>query len=470
MKTLLHPRCTLASATTTAAALLALAGPAAAQQFSLESAVVDSRSGAQLGVVSERGDIAALFRAQKALTFGILRSAGISLDQMSPELRARIERLQTTNVDAFRAFAEGLELKDQGRFTEAREQFRRAVELDPGFELAAQQQQAMPDVNFSSAVQLRAVVAQAATTAVERGRAVVAVDLARAAAALQSGLTVVALPAASTTLRANSDDPLRDRNLAANLARTSSQVVGLAYTLVDGAISVSTILPNEWRASEVAINASGSLLGVGSASTSVQLRQAGAAATPVGRADLQGGGVAYWGAWLSSPAGSAMLRTGARELRSPALGERIDWIAADTPVTMPGSGTFEYTPRGGGLLDVTGTLRVESVARRVSFNELGFRIGELSFSGLAGSALFDNRPDRPVASAPFSGNYTAGSCAGCSGFVPGSSVFAGQFVGREAGGIVFSTVMSTGAGGTASGVHLFTRGPTPVGRAGPGGP
>lgn len=450
--------------------LLALPGITGAQQFSLESAVVDSRSGNQLGVVNERGDLAGLFRAQKALTFGILRSAGIPLDQMSPELRARIERLQTTNVDAFRAFAEGLDLKDQGRFTEAREQFRRAVELDPGFELAAQQQQAMPDVNFSSAVQLRAVVAQAATTAVERGRAVVAVDLARAAAALQSGLTVVALPAGSTATRSDSDDPLRNRNVASNLARTSSQVVGLAYTLVDGAIAVSTILPNEWRASEVAINTSGALLGVGSLATSVQLRQAGAAATPVGRADLEGGGVAYWGAWLSSPAASAVLRSGGTELRSPALGERIDWIAADTPLTLPGSGTFEYTPRGGGLLDVSGTLRVETAARRVSFNELGFRIGSLTFSGLAGEALYDNRPDRPVASAPFSGNYSAGRCAGCSGFVPGSSVFTGQFVGREAGGIVFSTVLSTGGGGTASGVHLFTRGPTPVGRGGAGGP
>jgi hypothetical protein len=453
-----------------AALWAALPGVAGAQQFSLESAVVDSRSGNQLGVVNERGELASLFRAQKALTFGILRSAGISLDQMSPELRARIERLQTTNVDAFRAFAEGLDLKDQGRFTEAREQFRRALELDPGFELAAQQQQAMPDVNLTSAVQLRAVLAQAATSAVERGRAVVAVDLARAAAALQSGLTVVSIPAGSPALRADADDPLRNRSVASNLARTASQVVGLAYTLVDGAIGVSTILPNEWRASEVAINTSGALLGVGSLTSSVQLRQAGAAATPVGRAELEGGGVAYWGAWLSSPTGSAVLRSGSTELRSPALGERIDWIAADTPLTLPGSGNFEYTPRGGGLQDVTGTLRVETAARRVSFNDLGFRIGSLAFSGLAGEALYDNRPDRPVASAPFSGNYSAGSCPACAGFVAGSSVFTGNFVGREAGGIVFSTVMVTGPGSTASGVHLFTRPATPVGRGGAGGP
>lgn len=443
--------------------LLALAGPASAQQFALESAVVDTRSGEQLGVVSERGDIAALFRAQKTLTFGILRSAGISLDQLSPEVRARIERLQTTNVEAFRAYAQGLDLKDQGRFTEAREQFRRAVELDPGFELAAQQQQAMPDVNLTAGVQLRAVVAQAASTAVDRGRAVVAVDLARAAAALQAGLAVVSLPANSNATRLDGDDALRGRNVPSSLARTPSQVVGLAYSLIDGAISFSTILPNEWRSTNVSLSASGVLQAVGGIDDNVQLRQAGASATAAERVELTGGGVAYWGAWLSTPAASALLRTRAGDVVSPTLGPRVDWIAADTPLTFPGSGTFEYTPRGGSLLDVTGTIRVDTAARTVLLNDLGFRIDGFRFSGLQGSASFDGRPDRPVASAPFSGNYTpgVGNCAGCAGFVQGSSLFTGQFVGRQAGGIVFSTVMVTGGGGTAAGVHLFTRpGPT----------
>jgi hypothetical protein len=456
--------------TITLGCLLALAGAASAQQFSLESAVVDSRSGEQLGVVNERGDIASLFRAQKTLTFGILRSAGISLEQLSPEVRARIERLQTTNVEAFRAYAQGLDLKDQGRFTEAREQFRRAVELDPGFQLAQQQQQAMPDVNLTAGVQLRAVVAQATSTAVDRGRAVVAVDLARATAALQAGLAVVSLPAGGDSTRLAGDDPLRNRSSAPSLARTPSQVVGLAYSLVDGAITVATILPNEWRSTSVAVNASGSLQGVGTVEDTVRLRIGGASATPVERVELAGGGVAYWGAWLSAPGASAVLTTRAGEVQSPLLGPRLDWIAADTPTTMPGSGTFEYTPRGGSLLDVTGTIRVDTAAQRVALNDLGFRIGELTFTGLRGDASFNGRADRPVASAPFSGNYTAGECLGCSGFVRGSSVFAGQFVGREAGGIVFSTVMATGGGGTASGVHLFTRPAGPVGGSGRPGP
>lgn len=442
--------------------VLAAAGPAGAQQFALEGAVVDSRSGGQLGVITERGDLATLFRAQKALTFGILRSAGISLDQLSPEVRARLERLQTTNVEAFRAYSQGLDLKDQGRFAEAREQFRRAVELDPGFALAAEQQQAMPDLNLSANMQVRAVVAQAASTAVDRGRAVYAVDVARAAAALQAGLEVVRIPA-DNARRLDADDPLRDR-LRNTGARTASQVVGFAYSLVDGAIGVSTILPNEWRSSEVAINAAGVLQSVGSPASSVQFRQAGATPTALGRADLVGGGVAYWGAWLSSPGASALLRSGTREIGNPDLGNRVSWVAADTPLTLPGSGTYEFSPRGGSLADVTGVIRVDTAARRVSFDDLGFRIDGFRFSGLAGQATYDGRADREVASAPFSGRYDPlrGSCTGCSGFVPGSSLFTGQFVGREAGGLVFSTLMVTGGGGTASGVHLFTRPDAPV--------
>ena len=155
------------------AALLATASPALwAQGFALEGAIIDSRTGASLGVVTERGDLSALFRAQKAMTFGILRSAGISLEQLSPELRSRIERFQTTNVEAFRAFSQGLDLKDQGKFAEAREFFKRAAELDPNFSLAAEQQQSMPDVNLLNSVQTRAVLAAAAGAAVDQiGRA-----------------------------------------------------------------------------------------------------------------------------------------------------------------------------------------------------------------------------------------------------------------------------------------------------------
>ena len=150
--------------------LAAALAPARAQNFTLEGAVIDSRSAASLGVISERGDVAQLFKAQKTMTFGILRAAGIALDQLPAEVRQRLERFQTTNLDAFRAFSTGLDLKDQGRYAEAKDFFRRAADLDPGFGLAADQQRAMPDVTVSGQAQARAVVIAAAGQAVDRGR------------------------------------------------------------------------------------------------------------------------------------------------------------------------------------------------------------------------------------------------------------------------------------------------------------
>ena len=452
-----------ASATLAGLALLSaawLASSAAhAQQFSLEGAVVDSRSGNELGIVTERGELATLFRAQKALTFGILRSAGIPLDQLSPEVRARIERFQTTNLEAFRAYSQGLDLKDQGRFAEAREQFRRAAELDPGFELAAEQQQAMPDVNLTTAVQARAVIAQAATAAVERGRAVYAVDLARAAAALQAGQQVVSIPAATPATRLDTDG-FTVNAPGSGGTRTPSQVVALSYSLINGEIRVATILPNEWRSGEVSVGTDGVLQRAGTSSTSVEALRATATVADTGRLDLPGGGVAYWGAWLSAPGASASLRSGSGTTTAsttPALG-RVDWIAADTPLALPGSGSYTFSPAGGGLRDVSGTIGVDIASRGVTLNDLGFRIEGFTFSGLRGTATYD---DSRLASAPFVANYSAGSCTGCAGFVAGSSVFAGQFVGRDATGLVFSTVLVTGPTGTASGVHLFTRPATP---------
>ena len=216
---------------TLTATLLGLAAAGAfAQGFALEGAVIDSRTGASLGVVTERGDLNALFRAQKAMTFGILRSAGISLEQLSPEVRSRIERFQTTNVEAFRAFSQGLDLKDQGKFAEAREFFKRAAELDPGFALAAEQQQSMPDLNLGSNVQTRAVLLAAAGAAVDRGKAAFVVDLARAVAAIQAGATVITVPAPVDQSKTAAANDFTTNPAGSGTTYTANQVVALAYS------------------------------------------------------------------------------------------------------------------------------------------------------------------------------------------------------------------------------------------------
>jgi hypothetical protein len=441
--------------------LLALAGllaaPAAhAQGYALEGAVIDSRSSQNLGVVSERGEMASLFRAQKAMTFGILRSAGISLDQLSPEVRARIERFQTTNLDAFRAFSQGLALKDQGKFVEAKEYFRRAADLDPGFALAVEQRQAMPDVNLGTSVTTRAVIAAAAGNALERGKATFAVDLNRALAAIAAGQTVLAVnvPTPSDAAQINRVD------YTVNAAGSSSNflpnlVAGLSYTFTDafaGPLSIAS--SNEWRPDKYSAGSgasAGVLDSVGLAGDFLAQR-GGASTAATGRLLLSDGATtAYWGTWLSTPEASASVTVGGVPVTAPALGA-VDYVIAEATRQMPTTGTATFTPAGGPMSNVTGTISVNFVGRDVTLNNLGFDIGALNFSGLGGTARYDAN----TASGKFSGNYSSGSCNGCLSFLPTASVFGGNFVGANANGLVFSTILLTGSG-QVSGVHLFTR-------------
>lgn len=424
----------------------------APQGFALEGAVIDSRTSRSLGVVSERGDINAIFRAQKAMTFGILRASGISLDQLSPEVRSRIERFATTNLEAFRAFSQGLDLKDQGRFVEAKVQFARAAQLDPGFALAAEQQQAMPDVNLVTGVQTRAVLLAAAGSAIERGKAAYAVDTARAVAALAAGQTVVILPQQATAEQASAADfsttpPGSGTQFVPNI------VAGIAYTAnlsPGGPVSLATLA--EWRADSFRVN--GPVLeSLGSATSPVAQRGAATVQTG-GNLALADGTTAYWGTWLSTPGSSASVTVSGRDYSAPDLGP-VSYVLGDATRVMPTTGTAVFNPRGGSLINPTGTIAVNFVTRGVELRNLGFSIGSLSFSGLSGTATYDPR----LASGGFAGNYSSGACTGCIAFTPLSSSFGGNFMGRDADALAFSTFLLTGGGNSAAGIHLFGRQP-----------
>ena len=431
-----------------AALLAAHVAGALAQGFALEGAVIDSRSGNSLGVVSERGDLSALFRAQKSMTFGILRSAGISLEQLSPEVRARIERFQTTNVEAFRAFSQGLDLKDQGKFAEARESFKRAAELDPGFALASDQQQSMPDVNISSSLQMRAVMQIAAAAAVDKGKATFVLDLARALAALQAGQTVVTLPSGTDPSRRDTADAYTSNQAGGDNSGASNRLVALAYSLgnptsPDGRISVTELRPENVRTTVGVLEA----VGTGSS----QLASRGGA--PVSSQDsttLSDGSVAYWGRWATTSGNASVTDTG-QARTAPSLGP-VDYVFADATRRLPNAGTASFTPAIGGLGAVAGSIAVDFTSRRAELVNLGFRIGGLTFSGLNGTSTFGTG----AAPGTFTGNYTSGACAGCAGFNAPASVYVGSFIGVGANGLVFSTLLNTGAGNVA-GVQVFKR-------------
>lgn len=99
--------------------------------------------GQALGTASERGSVQSMFQLQKALVYQMLQQAGINPEQLPPEIKASIDKLHTTNVQAFLAFSECLDHLDNGRYDQAVASCQKAVDLDPNFDLARQYLDAM---------------------------------------------------------------------------------------------------------------------------------------------------------------------------------------------------------------------------------------------------------------------------------------------------------------------------------------
>ncbi len=74
-----------------------------------------------------------LFRLQKDVVFSIVNQLGVEL---SAEQRGRIEKIPTSDLQAFLAFSRGLKEEDAGNLAGAQSQYERAATLDPGFSMA----------------------------------------------------------------------------------------------------------------------------------------------------------------------------------------------------------------------------------------------------------------------------------------------------------------------------------------------
>lgn len=435
------------------AGILGCCGAVADPEFQLESVLIDSTTAQSLGVAHERGALATFFTAQKSMVYEILRSSGIELATLPPEVRARIEKFHTTNLAAFKAFSTGLDLKDQGKFAEAKVYFEKAAELDPNFKLAEEQKVAMPNVNLVNLLQIRTAVTDAARSAVSNGQTLVAIDLAHAMAAMLTGQTVVVAPQPSnaatntaTPFGYSTNPPGSGDNLANHLAIGSA----FSYTPPGTSNSISIALTNEYTSTQY--SRSGTVLASITGAGDFSAQHGAASDCCAGKATLSDGTNAYWGTWKSAPGSSATVTLSGNSLSAPTLGSDFNYLYANATQGMPTTGTAVFTPVGGSLTNVSGSIAVNFVSRGVSVNNLGFDVGTLMFSQLNGAATYSTGS----VSGFFAGNFSSGTCTGCVAFAPAASSFTGNFVGSGATGIVFSSILQNGAG-TVGGVHLFGR-------------
>lgn len=152
------------------AVLVLLAGYAqAAQDLSVNSMTLDTSSGKSLGNVSSRGDMQSFFQVQKQMVFNTLTHLGIKLDDLPPKLRQEIEKPQTTNSQAFAAFAKAVDKADKGQFSQAAKLFNQAAKLDPGFSLAKGMAKLMPAIDLAPGTG-KQVLAELKKNAKDQGR------------------------------------------------------------------------------------------------------------------------------------------------------------------------------------------------------------------------------------------------------------------------------------------------------------
>lgn len=425
---------------------------ARAERFDLESAILESATSTAVGGGKKSGDIATFFTAQKEMVYAALGDLGISLESLPADIRKNLERFHTTNFAAFKMFSLGLNAQDQGKFAEAKVFFEKAVELDPNFQLAGELGLSMPDNNVTGTVQLQAVLAAAAKSATSSGKVQVEVDLSSAIAALQSGQTVVVGAKADTSVN-NVSTRDSGSNYTSNPPGSSTsyadrQVVGVSYSVQDSSgVTVSVASTNEWMLDQSTSDGAG-LVKVGDVAE-FQATRATAASSVAGSLNLTDGSSVSWGAWKSGPGSFSVTSKGAPVA---ALGPQFQYMIGQATRDMPTTGTATFIPAGGFLGNASGSIGVNFVNRSVQLTNLGFDLSGRNFANLTGSATYSNT----IASGFFKGNYSSGSCTGCFGFSPTASVFTGNFLGKNASGLMFSTVLSTG-NGTDSGLHAFKK-------------
>lgn len=429
----------------------AWAGAAHAQRFDLETAIIDSTTSRALGGGKKSGEINSFFKAQKEMVYGALSDLGIPFDSLPADVRKNLERFHTTNFAAFQMFSMGLNAQDEGKFAEAKAFFEKAVELDPEFELAGKLSVSMPSSNVTGSVQLQAALAAAVKAASSSSKTQVEIDLSGAIAALQSGLTVVL--GAKSTPTSDKGTAGVDNSYTSNPAGSATnyaarKVVGNAYSVQSG-VTVSVASTNEWTLDQVNVDGQG-LVRVGD-TNAFQATRSGATSNFVNSLALSDGSTVSWGTWQ---AGSGNFTVSSSGSPVPNLLGSFEYMIGEATRAMPGSGAASFVPVGGFFNNVSGTIGVDFLNRKVQLNSLGFNLGSTSYSNLVGEAFYSNS----VASGFFKGNYQSGACSGCTDFSPAASVFTGNFLGKNASGLMFSTVMSTGSG-TASGLHAFRLAP-----------
>ncbi len=103
----------------------------------VDAPIVNVSNDRVVGSPSDTRTLDQIFTIEKNVAFGIFKTLGVTLTTAQ---RDAIEQRPTKSLAAFLAYSQGLTFEDEGRFDEAARAFQRAVQIDPAFNAAKQQE------------------------------------------------------------------------------------------------------------------------------------------------------------------------------------------------------------------------------------------------------------------------------------------------------------------------------------------
>ncbi|MBN2356967.1 tetratricopeptide repeat protein [candidate division KSB1 bacterium] len=106
---------------------------ASAENVRIDASLADIRTGQAVAADKIAGSLEQFYQLEKDLVFNIIDALGVKL---SREEREAIQQVPTKNLLAFMAFCRGLDYEDKGQWDLARNEFKAAVNFDPGFSKA----------------------------------------------------------------------------------------------------------------------------------------------------------------------------------------------------------------------------------------------------------------------------------------------------------------------------------------------